>query len=138
MVRRGKAALPSAQRRARLRLPPLETTMPITGPQARAARALVELSREDVAGRAGMSVEALRAFEVDRIDPGFDALVRLRAALEAGGAVFMDEDEFGRGVRLKFRAGMCARSGAWRTKAASRRRTTSSPATPVAPGRRGA
>jgi len=102
MVRRGGAALPSARGRARLVAQTRETMMPLTGPQARAARALVELSREDVAGRAGMSVEALRAFEVDRVDPGFDALVRLRAALEAGGAVFMDENEFGRGVRLKF------------------------------------
>lgn len=79
--------------------------MPLTGPQARAARALAELSREIVAGRASMEVEALRAFEVGKVHPGADAVGRLQAALEAGGAVFIDEDDLGVGVRLKFPRG---------------------------------
>jgi len=76
--------------------------MPITGPQARAARVLAELPREVVARRADLDVEALRAFEIAKVYPGVEAADRLRAVLEAGGALFIDEDTAGAGVRLKF------------------------------------
>ena len=76
--------------------------MTITGPQAHAARALVEWPREHVARLSGLTVEALRAFERGKIHPGPDAAARLRAALESGGAVFIDENDAGLGVRLKF------------------------------------
>jgi len=76
--------------------------MSITGPQARAGRALAELSRDHVAQMADLPVEALRAFEIGKIDPGADARVRLQAALESSGVVFLDEGDEGPGVRLKF------------------------------------
>lgn len=76
--------------------------MAITGPQARAARALVEWPRDVVARRSGVDIEAIAAFETGRVDPGDDAKGRLKAALEEGGAVFIDENGGGAGVRLKF------------------------------------
>ncbi len=76
--------------------------MTITGPQCKAARALVEWPRDHVARLSGLTEDALRAFERGRIHPGPDAVVRVRAALESGGAVFLDENGAGVGVRLKF------------------------------------
>ena len=77
--------------------------MPITGPQARAARVLVEWPRDHVARLSGLEVETLTAFERGKIDPGDDTRKALKAALESGGAVFIPEDgRQGAGVRLKF------------------------------------
>lgn len=76
--------------------------MSITGPQARAARALVEWPRSHVAGLAGLPLETLTNFENGKSDIGPAAVTRLRHALESGGAVFIDEDDAGAGVRLKF------------------------------------
>ncbi|WP_332657928.1 DNA-binding protein [Brevundimonas sp.] len=76
--------------------------MTITGPQACAARVLVEWPRNHVARLSGLTIEALTAFERGRVHPGAEAVVRLRTALESGGAVFIDENGAGAGVRLKF------------------------------------
>lgn len=76
--------------------------MSITGPQCKAARALVQWPRDHVARLSGLTVEAIRAFERGRIHPGAESVERLRAALESGGAVFIDENDLGVGVRLRF------------------------------------
>lgn len=77
--------------------------MPITGPQARAARVLVEWPRDHVARLSGVEVDTLGAFERGKIDPGDAARAAVQAALESGGAVFIPEDgRQGAGVRLKF------------------------------------
>jgi uncharacterized protein YaeQ len=76
--------------------------MTITGPQARAARALIQWPRDHVARLAGLTVEALADFERNGVDPGPDERLRLQVALEQGGAVFLGEDNEGVGVRLKF------------------------------------
>ena len=77
--------------------------MIITGPQARAARVLIEWPREKVAGLAGLSEDALRAFERGKVDPGDAARQALQATLERGGAVFIPESGTeGAGVRLKW------------------------------------
>lgn len=76
--------------------------MSITGPQARAARALAEMPRDHVARLSGLTADALRAFEVGKIHPGDEAVARLRRALESGGVVFIDENSAGAGVHLKF------------------------------------
>ncbi len=76
--------------------------MSITGPQARAARALVEWPRDHVARLSGLTAEALEAFESGKVHPGPEAAARLRAALESGGAVFIEENGAGVGVHLKF------------------------------------
>lgn len=76
--------------------------MKLTGPQARAARALVQWPRDHVARLADLSVDALADFERGNVDPGEEARRRLQAALEEGGAVFLDDSDGGVGVRLKF------------------------------------
>lgn len=79
--------------------------MSITGPQARAARALAQWPRDHVARLAGWDETALADFEGGRGDPGEDEKARLRHALEEGGALFLPEDQAGGiGVRLKFTA----------------------------------
>lgn len=74
----------------------------LTGPLARAARALVELTREQLADTCGLDAEAIGAFErgVGELDPAQAAA--LAASLEAAGAVFIPENGGGAGVRLKF------------------------------------
>lgn len=76
--------------------------MIITGPQCRAARALIELSAEQVAGKAGVSSQVIHDFESKLADPGEAAKRRLFVALEAAGAVFIPENGGGLGVRLKY------------------------------------
>ena len=76
--------------------------MNITGPQARAARALVQWPRDHVARLSGLTVDVLADFERENVDPGDEARSRLQAALEEGGAVFLNEEDGGLGVRLKF------------------------------------
>ena len=76
--------------------------MPITGPQCRAARALVQWSREEAAAHSGISVEAIADFETGRESPSEGVQNRLQSALEEGGAVFIPENGGGVGVRLKF------------------------------------
>jgi len=79
--------------------------MSITGPQAKAARILVQWPRDHVARRAQLEETALADFEAARADPGTEAKARLRQALEDGGAIFIPEDAGGgAGVRLKFTA----------------------------------
>lgn len=79
--------------------------MAITGPLARAARALVQLPRGVVAQLAAMEERKLADFETGLGDPGDNAKEQLRRALEECGAVFLAEDgEHGVGVCLKFTA----------------------------------
>ena len=79
--------------------------MTITGPLARAARALVQWPRDHVARLAAIDEAALAEFESGRDDPGDSAKARLRHTLEEGGAMFLPEDHSGGiGVRLKFTA----------------------------------
>ncbi len=76
--------------------------MIITGPQCRAARALVEWTLEEVSERSGIDPRVIADFERKTSDPGADAKRRLLKALESGGAVFIWENGGGVGVRLKY------------------------------------
>jgi len=76
--------------------------MQITGPLCRAARALVQWPRAQLATASGVKLKKIRAFETGDVDPGEDAKTALQRALEAAGAVFLDEDDLGAGVRLRF------------------------------------
>ena len=77
--------------------------MAITGPQCRAARALVQWSREELAADSGVGIEAITDLEMGRAVPSADVLNRLQTTLEEGGAVFIPESGAGGvGVRLKF------------------------------------
>ncbi len=78
-------------------------TPTLTGPLARAARALAQLPRGFVARKAGLDKDLLEGFEEGRETLDADGLARLLVALEEGGAVFIAEDSKGGiGVRLKF------------------------------------
>lgn len=74
----------------------------ITGPQCKAARALIELSRERLASFSGISSDVIEAFERKLETPDNLVLEALEKALESAGAAFIPENGGGIGVRLKF------------------------------------
>lgn len=75
----------------------------ITGSQCRAARALVEHSRERLATASGVAIETIESFEHKLARPDEPSIKALRSSLELAGAVFLpDGDHGGAGVRLKF------------------------------------
>lgn len=76
----------------------------ITSGQCRAARALVEISRDTLAKLAGTSASAIERFERKLTRPDAESIARIQQALEAAGAIFITESKDGRGagVRLKF------------------------------------
>lgn len=77
--------------------------MAITGPQCRAARALVQWPREKLAANSGVVINVIADLERGREIPSVDVLGHLQRALEEGGAVFIPESGAGGvGVRLKF------------------------------------
>jgi len=74
----------------------------LTGPQCRAARALIEWSVDQVSRRSGVDAASIEEFEAKLADPGEEAQRRLCRALEEGGAVLIPENGGGVGVRLKY------------------------------------
>lgn len=74
----------------------------ITGPQCRAARALVEVSRGKLSIRSSVDETVIEGFERKLQEPEPDVIERLKGALESLGAVFIEENGGGIGVRLKF------------------------------------
>ncbi len=75
----------------------------ITGSQCRAARALVEYSRDRLCKSSGVETEKIEKFErkLEKLDDRTVSI--LQSALEAAGAAFLsDGDAGGIGVRLKF------------------------------------
>lgn len=76
--------------------------MDLTGALCRAGRALVQWPREQLADASGVAKKAIRDFETGDANPGQKARAALKHALEAAGAVFLDEDDMGAGVRLRF------------------------------------
>jgi len=74
----------------------------ITGSQCRAARALIEFSRERLSISAGVNVETLARFERKLAEPTDGEVFALQSALENAGAVFISDNGGGIGVRLKF------------------------------------
>ena len=74
----------------------------ITGPQCRAARALIEWSVDHVARLSGVERQVIADFEARIADPGEETKRRLCSTLEQGGAVFIAENGGGVGVRLKY------------------------------------
>ncbi len=74
----------------------------ITGPQCKAARTLIELSRERLSSFSGIEIGVIELFERKLDTPDDTVLVTLQKALEDAGAVFIAENGGGIGVRLKF------------------------------------
>ncbi len=78
----------------------------ITGPQIRAARALLGWSADELARRSGLSYATVQRAEAVEGIPSVRApnLSALQRALEDGGIIFLDAGEMrdgGEGVRLK-------------------------------------
>lgn len=74
----------------------------IAGSQCRAARALVEVTREKLSLRSGVDATVIHDFERKIDKPDDREIQALQAALEELGAVFIPENGGGIGVRLKF------------------------------------
>jgi transcriptional regulator with XRE-family HTH domain len=81
----------------------------ITGPQMRAARALLGLDQRALAQRSGLSLPTIQRMEAsDGVVRGvIDSLMKVMAALETAGIEFINEGGSstggGRGVRLRQR-----------------------------------
>lgn len=69
--------------------------------QSKAARALIDWSREDLAGASKVSVRTVVDFERGARQPIPATLAAIRSALEAAGVEFIAENGGGAGVRLK-------------------------------------
>lgn len=74
----------------------------ITGSQCRAARALVEITRGKLTIRSGIDEAVIRDFEHNLDKPDDKTIAALQSALEELGAVFIEENGGGIGVRRKF------------------------------------
>ena len=74
--------------------------MSILPAQCRAARALVDMGQSVLARRAVVSRDTIVDFENGSRTPIASNLAAIRAALEAAGVIFIDENVEGPGVRL--------------------------------------
>jgi len=74
----------------------------ITGSQCRAGRALVEVTRAKLASRSAVDEAVIEQFERKLEQPAPETIAALKSALETLGAVFIEENGGGIGVRLKF------------------------------------
>ena len=75
--------------------------MSILPSQCRAARALVDKDQAELARRAVVPRDMIGDFERGSRAPPADDLAAIRAALEAAGVIFVDENGEGPGVRLR-------------------------------------
>lgn len=72
--------------------------------QIRAARALIDWTREDLSRASGVTVRTLARIETSQTIPRDTTLKLLSAALEAAGVEFIPENGAGAGVRMAKRA----------------------------------
>lgn len=69
--------------------------------QCRAARAMVEMSRDSLAASAKVASRTIADFEAGKREPIHATKAAIRAALEAAGVEFIAENGGGPGVRLR-------------------------------------
>ena len=69
--------------------------------QCRAARSLLNWSQDQLAAASRVSVTTLRNFERGATAPVTNNLAAIRAALEAAGVEFIEQNGGGPGVRLR-------------------------------------
>ncbi|YBV97130.1 helix-turn-helix domain-containing protein [Phyllobacteriaceae bacterium JZ32] len=75
--------------------------MTITAPQCRAARGLIQMDQADLAKAANVSRNTIVEFEKERRTPGKNNLAAIRAALEAAGVEFINNERGDGVVRLR-------------------------------------
>lgn len=78
--------------------------MAISGNQIKAARALLGLEQSELAEKAGVSINTIRNMEgagAAEVRVRSDTLFRVQEALKAAGAIFVEENGDGAGVRLR-------------------------------------
>jgi transcriptional regulator with XRE-family HTH domain len=75
----------------------------ITSAQCRAARALIDWSREALADSSRVALRTIVDFERGARSPREVTLLAIRAALESAGVLFIDQNGQGPGVRLRDR-----------------------------------
>jgi transcriptional regulator with XRE-family HTH domain len=75
--------------------------MTISALQCRAARSLLDWSRETLATKAGVGLRTLVDFERGARSPHATTLEAVQQALEEAGVIFIAENGEGAGVRLK-------------------------------------
>jgi transcriptional regulator with XRE-family HTH domain len=73
----------------------------ITPEQSRAARGLLDWSRDQLAEASGIPKRTIMRFEGREAEPRASTLTAIRTALEAAGVEFIAENGGGAGVRLK-------------------------------------
>jgi transcriptional regulator with XRE-family HTH domain len=74
----------------------------LTPAQLRAARSLLQWTREDLAGHSGVFANTIKNFENGSSDPKRSTLLKWRRALEKAGVSFIEKDkDGGPGVRLR-------------------------------------
>ncbi len=73
----------------------------ITAAQSRAARALLDWGQTELAQRSNLSESTIRNFEKGRASPSVNNLAAIRRAFETAGAIVLDENGEGPGVRLR-------------------------------------
>jgi transcriptional regulator with XRE-family HTH domain len=77
------------------------TNSAITPEQSRAARGLLDWSRDQLAERSGVAKRTLVRFEASEGDTRQSTLAAVRSVLEAAGVEFIAENGGGPGVRLR-------------------------------------
>jgi transcriptional regulator with XRE-family HTH domain len=73
----------------------------ITPAQSRAARGLLSITQTELARAAGLGPSTVIDFERERRVVAVQSVNAVRAALEAAGVIFLEENGEGPGVRLK-------------------------------------
>lgn len=77
----------------------------LSSAQCRAARAMLEWTREDLAAKCGVSRPTLADFETDKRKPYDRTLADIRRTFEDAGLEFIPENGGGAGIRFKERKG---------------------------------
>ncbi len=77
------------------------TEIAITSSQVRAARALLNMSQDDLVTASGVPKRTIVRLELGQGDPQRRTVAAIRATLEAAGVVFIPKNGGGAGVRLK-------------------------------------
>jgi transcriptional regulator with XRE-family HTH domain len=72
--------------------------MAITAAQLRAARALINMTQDDLAAAAGVATKTIATFEAEGRAPRDATVEKLQAALVAAGVVFVETDNGARAM----------------------------------------